>query len=418
MSDLPTKQSENYPGFPFALPLVLDGGTGTHLIAAGMPEGVCVEQWVLDNPETITALQRAYVAAGSNAVYAPTFGANRARLASFGLQDKVEELNRRLVELTREAVGEGVLVGGDISPTGLFIPPYGETEFDEIVAIYREQVEALVAAGVDFIGFETMMSLWECRAGLLAARGCGKPVFVTITVDGSGRTLMGTSLPVCVAVLQAMGAAAVGINCSEGPEGLSEEFEQATLCARVPLIAKPNAGRPDTDDTSKFDLTVEQFAGHMATLTANGASIVGGCCGTGPRHIAAIAPLAREYAPQQEAAECCAVENRIFFLPEERSALELSETIECTYSLDDDLIDLEDSRANVAVVRVTSEEECAILSEMAPMSHLPIAILADDAGVLECALRYFHGRAIVDSRSELEMDTLTAIADKYGAMVY
>lgn len=404
--------------FPFKLPLILDGGTGTHLIAAGMPEGVCVEQWILDNPEVITKLQQAYAAAGSNAVYAPTFGANRARLASFGFEGRVAEMNNALVALTRAAVGEGVLVGGDLSPTGLFIEPYGEASFDEIVDIYREQIAALAEAGVDFIGFETMMSLWECRAGLIAAKDFDLPVFVTITVDGSGRTLMGATLPACVAALQSLGACAVGINCSEGPEGLEEEFYKAAACARVPLIAKPNAGRPDPNDHEKFDLTVEQFAERMAVLIKSGASIIGGCCGTGPDHIAAIAPLAAEFVSTHAEAECCSNENCVFFLPEETSGLELSEALTCSYSLEDDLIDLDDDRVNVAVVRVDTEEEAQILSEAANMSRLPISILSDDAAVLEKALRLFHGRAIVDSHSELDESVLAEIAARYGALVY
>jgi len=403
---------------PLPLPLVLDGGTGTHLLAAGMSKDVCAEQWVLENPDILTALQKSYAAAGSKAVFAPTFGANRARLAAFGLEDRVAELNRALVKLTRDAVGEEVLVGGDLSPTGLLIPPYGDAQFDDIVDIYREQITALTDAGVDFIVFETMMSLWECRAGLIAAHNCGVPVFVCITVDDAGRTPSGSSLPVCVTVLQEMGAAAVGINCSESPDKLAEQFYRAAVCARIPLIAKPGAGLPDPDEDTPYPLTAESFAGYMSELVKAGASIIGGCCGTGPEHIAAIAPLARKYRHVAEPVECCANETSIFFLPEERSGLDMSETIACSYSLDDDLIDLEDSRANVAVIRVDSDDDAEILSETAHISRLPIAILCDDAAVLEHALRLFHGRAIVDSRSELEEDQLASIAARYGALVY
>jgi len=410
--------TESRPEFPFQLPMFLDGGTGTHLIAAGMPEGVCVEQWVLDNPEVISNLQRSYVKSGSNAVYAPTFGANRVKLASFGMADKVKEINTALVRLTREAVGEGVLVGGDISPTGLFIPPYGDTPFEELVDIYREQATALAEAGVDFIGFETMLSLWECRAGLLAARDLGLPVFVTITVDGNGRTMMGTNLPTAVVVLQELGAAAIGINCSEGPVGLAEQFYRAAVCAKVPLIAKPNAGRPDPNDPSRFDLTVEQFAAGMEQLAAAGVSIFGGCCGTGPEHIAAIQHLKPGKGSFYDDAVVCANEGHLFFLPEEWSGLFPSEPLECSYSLEDDLIDMEDERYNCAVVRIESEDDAMLLSELAGVARLPISILCDDAAVLETALRCFHGRAMVDSSSEIDSETLQSIAARYGAVVY
>lgn len=404
--------------FPFELPLFLDGGTGTHLIAAGLPEGVCVEQWIIDHPDVITKLQRSYVAAGSNAVYAPTFGANRAKLASYGFEGRVEELNAALVKITRDAVGNDVLVGGDISPTGLFIPPYGDTPFDEIVDIYRQQAVALVNAGVDFIGFETMLSLWECRAALLASRDLGVPVFVSITVDGAGRTLMGATLPACVVVLQELGAAAIGINCSEGPDGLEESFYRAAVCAKVPLIAKPNAGRPDPNDTNRFDLSVEQFAEKMVNLAKAGASIFGGCCGTGPEHIAAIRNLTLQPRPYFDDSIVCANEGNVFFLPEEWSALFPSEPLECTYSLEDDLIDMEDDRFNCAVVRVETEDDAMLLSELAPVARLPISILCDDEQVLDIALRNFHGRALVDGNSLLDREVLREVAARYGAVVY
>ena len=136
--------------FPFHLPLILDGATGTNLIAAGMPSGVCVEQWILEHPEKLLALQRAFLEAGSNAVMAPTFGANREKLAAYGLQDEVEEINLKLVALSKEAAEPfHALVGGDVSPAGVMIEPYGDLTFDELYDIYLEQIRALKKAGVE-----------------------------------------------------------------------------------------------------------------------------------------------------------------------------------------------------------------------------------------------------------------------------
>jgi len=408
--------------FPFKLPLILDGATGTQLMAAGKPEGVCGELWNIEHPEALTAIQQAYAKAGSQAVYAATFEANRHRLKAFGLENDVARINRELVEITRKAVGPDVLVGGDMSITGLFIQPYGEAEFDELVDIFREQGKALVDAGVDFIGFETMMSLWECRAGLIATRDLGVPVFVTITVDENGRTLMGTTLPACVVTLQELGAAAIGINCSEGPGGLDEQFYRASVCAKVPLIAKPNAGRPDPNHPGRFDLDCSQFIAEMRKVIRAGASIIGGCCGTSQEHIAALTALAAEDIEKKTApvtaTQACANENSVFFLPEEPGDISLSEPIDCTWALEDDLIDLEDERVNVAVVRVETEEDVRTLSEAAPMSRLPISVLCDDEAVLDAALRNFHGRAIVDSRSALSEEALRRIAGFYGALVF
>ncbi len=408
--------------FPFRLPLILDGATGTQLMAMGKPEGVCGELWNIEHPEALTAIQSAYAKAGSNAVYAATFEANRHRLKAFGLENDVARINRQLVEITRNAVGPDVLVGGDMSITGLFIQPYGEAEFDELVDIFREQGKALVDAGVDFIGFETMMSLWECRAGLIATRDLGVPVFVSITVDENGRTLMGSTLPACVVTLQELGAAAIGINCSEGPGGLDEQFYRAAVCAKVPLIAKPNAGRPDPGNPGKFDLDCSQFIQEMRNVVKAGASILGGCCGTGPEHIAGLAALVSDgieaKIPPAADAPVCANESCVFFLPEEPGDISLSEPIDCTWSLEDDLIDLEDERVNVAVVRVETAEDVRTLSEAAPMSRLPISILCDDEAILDQALRNFHGRAIVDSRSALDEEILRRVAAFYGALIF
>lgn len=399
-------------------PFILDGATGTELMKAGMPAGVCPEQWVADNPDALIKLQRAYVEAGSDAVLASTFTANRAKLGEYGLGDKVAELNKRLVAISKEAVGDRAYVGGELGTTALFIPPYGDTPFEDIIDIYREQGEALVSAGADFLCFSTMMSLWECRAGLLAVRDFGLPVIASITVDSSGRTMMGASLPSTVVTLQALGASAVGVNCCEGPDGLDELLLKAAECARIPLIAKPNSGKPDPEHPGHFSLSVSEFAEKMKKLTDAGASVIGGCCGSTPEHIRAISGLVPVPCDHTHNGEICANEGNVFFLPEEWSGLTLSEPIACSYSLEDDIIDLEDERVNVAVVRVETEDDVVLLSETVPMARLPIMIQCDDAVLLDKALLHFHGIAMTDRRSELGEDVLREISARYGAVCY
>lgn len=394
-------------------PFFLDGGTGTHMIAAGFPEGACMEQWILEHPDVFQNLQREYVKAGSNAVFAPTFGANRAKLSSYGLGDKVDEINQKLVSLSREAVGNDILVGADLSTTGLFIPPYGDTSFDEIYDIYREQIESLVRAGVDFIGIETALNLWEPRAAAMICRELDIPFFASITVDQSGHTLMGTTLAPCVVCLQAMGASAVGINCSNGPVGLEEQFRQASKYAKIPLSAKPNAGLPDDSKPSGFDLTVEEFADGMKVLAESGASILGGCCGTGPAHIAAIQNI-KPTLPDVSQLDCLANEKRVFVLPE---APVISRPITCGWELEDDLLDLEDTGTDIACVLISSAEDCQTLAEAASSSPVAIAISCSDSELLDKALMLYQGRAAVLKDCIEDSAALIAVAEKYGAVI-
>ena len=181
---------------PLSLPILLDGATGSELYKRGMPAGACTEQWVLGHPEALLELQRGYVAAGSQVLIAPTFGANRVRLEQHGIFGQVADYNRRLVELSRQAAGGRALVAGDMAPTGLFIAPFGESSFEELVAIYTEQAAALAAAGVDLFLIETTMTMPEARAAVLACKSVSdRPVWVTFTCDENGRTLSRSSPP-------------------------------------------------------------------------------------------------------------------------------------------------------------------------------------------------------------------------------
>ncbi|MDD3833747.1 MAG: homocysteine S-methyltransferase family protein, partial [Oscillospiraceae bacterium] len=180
------------------LPLLLDGATGTQLMAAGMPPDVCPEQWILDNPQVLISIQQGYIDARSDALYVPSFGANRACLNKYGLGDRVTEMNKKLAALTKGVISDNpdrtVLALGCMSPTGLLPLPWGDTPFEDYEKIYSEQAAALHEAGVDMIVCETMTNLTEARAALLAAREIGLPVIVTLTVDKNGRTLSGGRL--------------------------------------------------------------------------------------------------------------------------------------------------------------------------------------------------------------------------------
>ena len=272
-------------------PLILDGATGTNLMAAGMPVGVCPEAWILENPQVLLDLQRAYAEAGMDIVYAPTFTGNRIKLKEYGLEDRLEEINRSLVELSRQAVGDDVLIAGDMTMTGQQLYPMGELRFEELVEVYREQAEALYHAGVDLFVVETMMSLQECRASVLAIREiCDLPIMVSLTYNEDGRTLFGTPPEAAVVVLQSLGADVIGINCSTGPMEMIEPVRRMAQYAKIPILAKPNAGLPElVDGQTVYRMTPEEFAEAGKALVEAGAAIVGGCCGTRPEHIRALA---------------------------------------------------------------------------------------------------------------------------------
>ena len=274
--------------------VLLDGATGSQLRAKGMPVGVSTELWACEHPEVIVALQRDYVDAGSDIIYAPTFSANRVGLEMHGIADRLAELNGKLVRLARRAADGRALVAGDFTTTGKPLEPIGPMSYQALLDIYREQIEAVVAAGADLLGAETMLTIDECACFVEAARSvCDLPVMCTLTIEADGHLLFGGTVTEAVETLQALGVSAVGLNCSVGPDQLEAVVASMKAVAEVPVIAKPNAGMPVMDDKGQahYSMTPDQFAAAMAKLVAAGASVIGGCCGTGPEYIAALRAL-------------------------------------------------------------------------------------------------------------------------------
>lgn len=276
--------------------ILLDGATGSNLRKVGMPVGISSEEWVLKNPEVLQELQRAYVDAGSEIVYAPTFAANRISLKNFGLEDKVTELNTRLVKISREAVGNKALVAGDLTTTGQLLEPRGDLSYEMLYQAYREQIKALADAGADLLVAETMLSVDETVAALDAAQSvCDLAVMCTLSLEADGTAMYGGNAVEAVVTLQEMGAAAVGLNCSVGPDQLEAVVANMKAVAQVPIIAKPNAGMPVINELGEalYDMNAQDFAFHTKKLVELGAGIVGGCCGTTPEYIRCLAKLLR-----------------------------------------------------------------------------------------------------------------------------
>jgi 5-methyltetrahydrofolate--homocysteine methyltransferase len=277
--------------------LVADGAMGTMLQSSGVEIGTPPERWLLDHPDAVQAIHRAYQEAGSELVLTCTFGATRLRLTASGLGDRVEEINRQAVRVARHAVSGGTFVAGDIGPLGQLLDPLGDITFDQAVGIFAEQASVLVDAGVDVLYVETMSDLNEASAAVQAALqvGSGTPVFATMSFDSHGRTSMGVRPEDAARDLCGLGVAAVGANCG----ATLDMTENALMLMHeavpgVPLIAKPNAGRPRVvGQHVQYDATPMDMGERAVRFAAIGARVVGACCGSTPEHIGAIAQALR-----------------------------------------------------------------------------------------------------------------------------
>jgi 5-methyltetrahydrofolate--homocysteine methyltransferase len=273
--------------------IVADGAMGTMLQAAGLPPGASPEGWLLDNADAVCDVHRAYVEAGANLVLTCTFGGTRARLERSGLAERLTEINRRAVEIAREAAGDAAYVAGDIGPLGEFRAPLGKMTYEQAVAIFAEQSAALAEVGVDVLYIETMSDLNEVRAAVEGAQqvGAGVPVFATLSFDSHGRTNMGVRPEQAAETLVGLGVAAFGANCGatlEMTEGAVAKMH--AIAPQASLIVKPNAGKPHMVGREVvYDATPEDMAEYARRFVALGARVVGGCCGSTPAHIAAIA---------------------------------------------------------------------------------------------------------------------------------
>ncbi len=401
------------------LPLILDGATGTALQKRGMPAGACTEQWVLEHPETIKEIQRDYLAAGSQALYAPTFGANSVKLKQHHIENQTVDYNTRLLGLTRAVAGDAALVGADIAPTGLFVKPYGDAEFESIVEVYTEQAKALAEAGADLFAVETTMTMAEARAAVLAIRSVSdKPVLVTFTCDESGRSLSGTDVAAALVVMQRMGVSAFGLNCSTGPEEMLRQLERIAPYATVPLIAKPNAGLPEVvDGQTVYHCPPEEFTACVPALAAAGVRIFGGCCGTDETHIAALkqAVDAIDFsalnAPTRADGRFCATERSLIELADDP---ELSDVFECGDDLEDDFMDAEEEIVRVAVESMADAAVFAECCFAAPNSAM--CILSQDKAAFEQALRVYQGVALCPA-DQFDTAFLAEMESRYGLML-
>ena len=430
--------------------LYLDGATGSNLVKAGMPSGVCPEQWILEHKDVMLKLQKDYVQAGTNILYAPTFTANRIKLAEYHLEKNMSAMIHDLVAISKEAAagspGHPVLVAGDITMTGEQLKPMGKMELEDLIDIYKEQILCLVDAGADLLVVETMMSLAETRAALIAAKEvCDLPVIATLTFEADGRTLFGTDAKTAAVVLESLGASAIGANCSTGPAQMENIISDMVTHTRIPVIAKPNAGLPFLDENGNtcYNMEAEEFTEEMEVLVNAGATILGGCCGTTPEFIRQIherfgteakvttarRPEGIRYLTSERITHSFGLEDGFFVVgerinPTGKKALQAQlregnfekviqfaeEQEACGAKVLDINMGMSGIDEKTSMLRA--------LEEVGGVTNLPLSLDSSYVEVLEAALRHYPGRALVNSVSlETEkFEKLLPIVAKYGAM--
>lgn len=430
--------------------LYLDGATGSNLVKAGMPSGVCPEQWILEHQDVMLQLQKDYVQAGTNILYAPTFTANRVKLAEYHLEKNMISMIRDLVAISKKAAestpGHPVYVAGDLTMTGEQLKPMGKMELETLIDIYKEQILCLVDAGADLLVVETMMSLAETRAALIAAKEvCDLPVIATLTFEADGRTLFGTDAKTAAIVLESLGASAIGANCSTGPAQMESIISEMVSHTRIPVIAKPNAGLPflDENGTTCYNMEAEEFAEEMEVLVNAGATILGGCCGTTPEFIRQIherfgtdakvaasrRPDGIRYLTSERITHSFGLDDGFFVVgerinPTGKKALQAQLREGSFEKVIQFAEEQEACGAKVLDINMGMsgiDEKASMLralEEVSGVTNLPLSLDSSYVEVLEAALRNYPGRALVNSVSlETEkFEKLLPIVAKYGAM--
>ena len=430
--------------------LYLDGATGSNLVKAGMPSGVCPEQWILEHQDVMLQLQKDYVQAGTNILYAPTFTANRVKLAEYHLEKNMTSMIRDLVAISKKAAestpGHPVYVAGDLTMTGEQLKPMGKMELETLIDIYKEQILCLVDAGADLLVVETMMSLAETRAALIAAKEvCDLPVIATLTFEADGRTLFGTDAKTAASVLESLGASAIGANCSTGPAQMESIISEMVSHTRIPVIAKPNAGLPflDENGTTCYNMEAEEFAEEMEVLVNAGATILGGCCGTTPEFIRQIherfgtdakvaasrRPDGIRYLTSERITHSFGLDDGFFVVgerinPTGKKALQAQLREGSFEKVIQFAEEQEACGAKVLDINMGMsgiDEKASMLralEEVSGVTNLPLSLDSSYVEVLEAALRNYPGRALVNSVSlETEkFEKLLPIVAKYGAM--
>lgn len=421
----------------------MDGGMGTLLQAEGLQPGEHPERWNYEHPEVIIKLQKGYFDAGTNIINANTFGANSLKFDA----EELEEIIRCAIANAKAAAAASTgkqekFVALDIGPTGRLLKPYGDFDFEEAVAVFAETVRLGVKHGADMVFIETMNDSYETKAALLAAKeNCDLPVFVSNAYGEDGKLMTGASPAAMVAMLEGMGADAIGVNCSLGPKALAPIVEQYLEKASVPVVLKPNAGLPrDVDGKTVFDVLPDEFSDDVAEMLKKGVRIVGGCCGTTPAYIKAVTDKTKDMSPLPiEKKNITCVSSYTHAVEFGASPILIGERINPTgkkrfkqalvendidYILNEGLAQQEKGvhilDVNVGLPEIDEVEMLKKVSfELQAIIDLPLQIDTTDIAAMEQALRRYNGKAMINSVNgkEENMKAIFPLVKKYGGLV-
>jgi 5-methyltetrahydrofolate--homocysteine methyltransferase len=425
--------------------LVMDGAMGTELMERGVRPEDCFDAQNIKKPEIVLAVHKAYVEAGADIIETNTFGANRIKLADYGLDKKVREINLEAAKLARKAIGENGFVCGSIGPLGKMLDPLGEITFDQALEVFAEQAKALEEGRVDCVSIETISDLQEMRAAVIAVKSHTKlPVIASLTYDEGEKTVYGTTPEVAVAVLEPLGVDVIAANCSTGPEGMLKVAKRLLSVSRVPVMVMPNAGMPELiGNRAVYKMTPERFGAFAKKFAEMGVAIIGGCCGTGPEHIRAIksqiTSIKSQTMPKSQiqntkfASRTKVVEvkpgtpllvgERINptgrkLLQEEiksgRSQL-IRQEAEAQSKAGADLLDV-----NVSVHDVHESEAMGkVVKVIQSVSVQPLSIDSPSRMAIEAGLKQFCGRALLNSVNgkKESLETFLPLAKKYGSAI-
>ena len=424
---------------------IFDGAMGTMLQEGGLKPGGCPELMNLEQPDVVQKIHEAYIEAGATMIETNTFGASALKLDHYGLEDRVKEINEAAVKIAREASKGRAKIVGSLGPTGRFIVPLGDLEFEDAYQSFYEQAKTLADAGADYLLFETCIDIQEMRAGLLAAKDATSlPIICQLSYSEDGRTVTGTDPQTAAITLEALGADIIGVNCSLGPKELVPIVKTLAENCSVPISVLPNAGMPRLENgRTIFPMGPEEFASWGAKLVAAGATYLGGCCGTTPAHIKALAAAVKNLPPTERKSPYNRLRltsrSKTVIIDKDLATTLIGERINPTgrkklaeeikngslFSVKREAIDqvrtgarLLDVNMGVGGIDQVKAMHDAI-REVSQITDAPLAIDTSDTKTLEAGLRAYPGRALINSVSaeKERIEEFLPLAKKYGAAI-